>query len=227
VLNGANEIMTRPATIALVGINVMVFVFTHDMTVIGGASLQQDSLVQWATYGFPMAKLGEWWRLATGAFLHADIRHLLLNMIMFFLLGRRLERQTGPAVFIAVCATSMIWGSAGALLAAPNTAVVGASGIVYGVMAAVLVVERLSGRDPWSEGLGTLIIVNVVLSFVIPGISVGGHLGGLCGGLLCGWTVGDQRRSRALRVWIILSMLGLLGCLLGVIAANTWLEPLF
>jgi len=227
VLNGANEIMTRPATIALVGINVMVFVFTHDMTVIGGASLQQDSLVQWATYGFPMAELGEWWRLATGAFLHADIRHLLLNMIMFFLLGRRLERQTGPAVFIAVCATSMIWGSAGALLAAPNTAVVGASGIVYGVMAAVLVVERLSGRDPWSEGLGTLIIVNVVLSFVIPGISVGGHLGGLCGGLLCGWTVGDQRRSRALRVWIILSMLGLLGCLLGVIAANTWLEPLF
>ncbi|MEC7827282.1 MAG: rhomboid family intramembrane serine protease [Actinomycetota bacterium] len=219
--------MTRPATVALIGINVMVFVFTHDMTLIGGASLRQDSLVQWATYGFPIAELGEWWRLATGAFLHADIRHLLLNMIMFFLLGRRLERQTGPTVFIAVCATSLIWGSAGALLAAPNTAVVGASGVVYGVMAAVLVVERLSGRDPWSEGLGTLIIVNVVLSFVIPGISVGGHLGGLCGGLLCGWTVGDQRRSRGLRMWIILSMLGLLGCLLGVTAANTWLEPLF
>ena len=226
MLNGANENTTRPVTIALIGINVMVFVFTHDMTLIGGASLQQDSLVQWATYGFPVAELGEWWRLATGAFLHADIRHLLLNMIMFFLLGRRLERQTGPALFIAICATSMIWGSAGALLSAPNTAVVGASGIVYGVMASVLVVERLSGRDPWSEGLGTLIVVNVVLSFVIPGSSVGGHLGGLCGGLLCGWTAGDQRRSRGLRVWIILSMLGVLGCFLGLVAANTWLEPL-
>ena len=145
---------------------------------------------------------------------------------MFFLLGRRLERQTGSAVFVAVCVTSMMWGSAGALLAAPNTAVVGASGIVYGVMASVLVVERLSGRDPWSEGLGTLIIVNVVLSFVIPGISIGGHLGGLCGGLLCGWTAGDQRRIRALRVWIILLILGISGCLLGVMAANTWLNPL-
>jgi membrane associated rhomboid family serine protease len=226
VLNGANENMTRPVTVAFIAINVMVFVLTHDMTLIGGASLQQDSLVQWATYAFPVAELGEWWRIATGAFLHADIRHLLLNMIMFFLLGRRLERQTGPAVFVAVCTISMIWGSAGALLSTPNTAVVGASGVVYGVMASVLVVERLSGRDPWSEGLGTLIVVNVVLSFVIPGISVGGHLGGLCGGLLCGWTAGDQRRSRGLRVWIILSMVGVLGCLLGGIAANTWLNPL-
>ena len=204
----------------------MVFVFTHDMTLIGGASLQQDSLVQWATYGFPVAELGEWWRLATGAFLHADIRHLLLNMIMFFLLGRRLERQIGPAVFVAICATSMLWGSAGALLAAPNTAVVGASGVVYGVMASVLVVERLSGQDPWSEGLGTLIIVNVVLSFVVPGISIGGHLGGLCGGLLCGWTAGDQRQIRASRVWVILLLLGFSGYLLGVTAANTWLNPL-
>ena len=226
MLNGANENVTRSVTVAFVAINVMVFVFTHDMTLIGGASLQQDSLVQWATYGFPVAELSEWWRLATGAFLHADIRHLLLNMIMFFLLGRRLERQTGSAVFVAVCVTSMMWGSAGALLAAPNTAVVGASGIVYGVMASVLVVERLSGRDPWSEGLGTLIIVNVVLSFVIPGISIGGHLGGLCGGLLCGWAAGDQRRIRALRVWIMLLILGFSGCLLGVMAANTWLNPL-
>jgi len=218
--------MTRPVTVAFIAINVMVFVLTHDMTLIGGASLQQDSLVQWATYAFPVAELGEWWRIATGAFLHADIRHLLLNMIMFFLLGRRLEKQTGPAVFVAVCLTSMMWGSAGALLSAPNTAVVGASGIVYGVMASVLVVERLSGLDPWSEGLGTLIVVNVILSFVIPGISVGGHLGGLCGGLLCGWAAGDRRQTQELRAWVFLSIFAFLGCLLGVMTASTWLNPL-
>tara|TARA_B100001765_G_scaffold179891_1_gene123220 strand:+ start:222 stop:587 length:366 start_codon:yes stop_codon:yes gene_type:complete len=121
----------------------------------------------------------------------------------------------------------MLWGSAGALVAAPNTAVVGASGIVYGIMASVYIVERLSGGDPWSEGLGTLIVINVVLSFVIPGISIGGHLGGLVGGLLAGWAVGDQRRRSPIRVWLTLPSLGIFGFVLGAMAARTWMDPLF
>ena len=113
----------------------------------------------------------------------------------------------------------------GALIATPNTAVVGASGIVYGIMAAVLVVERSSGKDPWSEGLGTLIIVNIVLSFVIPGISVGGHLGGLTGGLIGGWIAGDQRQRSLSRIWTGFPIAALLGFALGLIAAKTWLDP--
>lgn len=119
----------------------------------------------------------------------------------------------------------MLWGSMGALIATPNTAVVGASGIVYGIMAAVLVVERSSGKDPWNEGLGTLIIVNIVLSFVIPGISVGGHLGGLTGGLIGGWIAGDQRQRSLSRIWAGLPIAALLGFALGLIAAKTWLDP--
>lgn len=218
--------MTKPVTNLFVGLNVMVFLFTHDMTRIGGASLRQDSLVQWATYGFPIAELSEWWRIVTGAFLHADVRHLLLNMVMLFLLGRRLENQTTSPLFAAICCVSLLWGSAGALLAAPNTAVVGASGVVYGVMASVFVVEQRSGGDPWNEGLGTLIVVNVVLSFVVPGISVGGHLGGLAGGLICGWAAGDQRRRDLWRTRITISLVGFTGCLLGVLAAKTWLNPI-
>ncbi len=226
MLNGSYQNIAKPVTTLFAAANVIVFVFTHDMTGIGGASLQQDSLVQWATYGFPIAELSEWWRILTGAFLHADIRHLLLNMIMFFLLGRRLENQITSPLFAAVCCVSLVWGSAGALLVAPNTAVVGASGVVYGVMAAVFVVERRSGGDPWSEGLGTLIVVNVVLSFVMPGISVGGHLGGLAGGVVCGWAAGDQRRRDVWRTRITISFAGFLGCLLAFFAANTWLNPI-
>lgn len=218
--------MTKPVTNLFVGLNAMVFLFTHDMTRIGGSSLRQDSLVQWATYGFPIAELSEWWRIVTGAFLHADVRHLLLNMVMLFLLGRRLENQTTSPLFAAICCVSLLWGSAGALLAAPNTAVVGASGVVYGVMASVFVVEQRSGGDPWNEGLGTLIVVNVVLSFVVPGISVGGHLGGLAGGLICGWAAGDQRRRDLWRTRITISLVGFTGCLLGVLAAKTWMNPI-
>ena len=144
---------------------------------------------------------------------------------MLFLLGRRLERQIGSPAFIGLCAISMLWGSMGALIATPNTAVVGASGIVYGIMAAVLVVERSSGKDPWNEGLGTLIIVNIVLSFVIPGISVGGHLGGLTGGLIGGWIAGDQRQRSLSRIWTGFPIAALLGFALGLIAAKTWLDP--
>lgn len=219
--------MTKPITTLFVIVNAMVFVFTHDMTRMGGASLQQNSLVRWATYGFPIAELGEWWRIATGAFLHADIRHLLLNMIMFFLLGRRLETQISSPLFTAFCGASLVWGSAGALLSDPNTAVVGASGVVYGVMASVFVVERRSGGDPWSEGLGTLIVVNLVLSFVIPGISVGGHLGGLVGGVLCGLAAGDQRVREIWRTRITVAAVGFSGFLLGIFASGTWLNPIF
>lgn len=213
--------------VAFIAANATFFVFTHDMARIGATSLRRNALVDWATYGFPISEVGEWWRLATGAFLHADIRHLILNLVMFFLLGKRLERQLGSVLFGVVCLNSMLWGSAGALVAAPNTAVVGASGIVYGIMASVYIVERLSGGDPWSEGLGTLIVINVVLSFVIPGISIGGHLGGLVGGLLAGWAVGDQRRRSPIRVWLTLPSLGIFGFVLGAMAARTWMDPLF
>ncbi|MBK02903.1 MAG: hypothetical protein CL464_10680 [Acidimicrobiaceae bacterium] len=227
MLTSAARSPLPPVAVAFVAANAALFAFTHDMTRIGDTSLRRNALVDWATYAFPIAEVGEWWRLGTGAFLHADIRHLILNLVMFFLLGRRLEKQLGSPLFAAICLNSMLWGSAGALVAAPNTAVVGASGIVYGIMASVYVVERLSGRDPWSEGLGTLIVVNVVLSFVVPGISVGGHLGGLVGGLLAGWAAGDQRRRSPIRVWIALPLLGIFGFALGLIAAGTWMDPLF
>ena len=225
VFTGGHHNPAKAATVTLIAINCFIFVLTHDITMLGGASLERDSLVKWATYGFPIDALGEWWRLASGAFLHADVRHLLLNMIMLFLLGRRLERQIGSPAFIGLCVISMLWGSMGALIATPNTAVVGASGIVYGIMAAVLVVERSSGKDPWNEGLGTLIIVNIVLSFVIPGISVGGHLGGLTGGLIGGWIAGDQRQRSLSRILAGFPIAALLGFALGLIAAKTWLDP--
>ncbi len=216
-----------PATLILTAANCLLFLYSHDLTMLGGSSLRRNALLDWATYGFPISELGEWWRLVTGAFLHADIRHVLLNMIMLFLLGRRLEQQIGNGYFLGVCATSLLWGSAGALIAAPNTAVVGASGVVYGLMGCLLVVERLSGGDPWSDGLGTLIIVNVILSFVVPGISIGGHLGGLVGGLLCGFGIGDWRRRRLVASFISLATLVGVGGLLGYFAAGTWLNPLF
>jgi membrane associated rhomboid family serine protease len=80
--------------------------------------------------------------------------------------------------------SSVVWGSAGALLMAPDALTVGASGGIYGLMAALLVLERQQGMALLGSGLGVFLLLNLGLTFVIPGISIGGHLGGIVGGFL-------------------------------------------
>ena len=67
-----------------------------------------------------------------------------------------------------------------------DAAVGGASGAVFGIFGAVAIGLHQRGVDVWQSGVGGLIVVNLALSFVIPGIAIGGHLGGLAGGFLCG-----------------------------------------
>jgi membrane associated rhomboid family serine protease len=105
---------------------------------------------------------------------------------------------------------------------------VGASGVVYGLMAAVFVIEQKDGKNPWQEGLGTLIIVNVILSFLGPNVSVGGHLGGLLAGFVSGYCVGVRYRTGSRwTTWASLVGSALFFGLLGWIAAKTWRSPLF
>ena len=214
--------------LTLVALNFLAFFWTHDLQKIGQYSLRRDVLIDMSVWAVPIAELNEWWRLLTGAFLHADLRHILLNALMLFLLGRRLEKNVGTSCFALICLVSALGGSAGALLLTPMNPTVGASGIVYGLMAAVFIIEHRNGKDPWKEGLGTLIIVNVILSFLGPNVSVGGHLGGLLGGFISGCCVGIRYRNGSrLTTWALLVGSALLFGFLGWIAAKTWRSPLF
>jgi membrane associated rhomboid family serine protease len=128
---------------------------------------------------------GEWWRLVTNAFLHGSPIHLLFNMLMLWWFGRPLEALLGRVRFLAVYFLSVIAGSAGALLLSPTAATIGASGAVFGILGAGLVLER--NRINVFGG-SALIIVLFNLSFTLlvnPSyISIGGHVGGLIGGAL-------------------------------------------
>jgi membrane associated rhomboid family serine protease len=131
---------------------------------------------------------GEYWRLVTGAFLHDPNNplHILFNMYLLYLLGRMLEPALGHVRFVALYFASLLAGSFGALVAAPDELTVGASGAVFGLMSAAFVLQRARGIDPWRSGIGPLIIFNLALPFVFPGlnVSIGGHVGGLIGGAL-------------------------------------------
>jgi membrane associated rhomboid family serine protease len=125
---------------------------------------------------------GEWWRLITSAFIHASPIHLFFNMIMLWWFGSALEGLLGRVRYLGVVLVSILGGAAGALLVTQaNEITVGASGAVFGILGAGVVLER---RQIMVFGGGALavVVLNLMLTFIIPGISIGGHLGGLAGG---------------------------------------------
>lgn len=173
----------RPlATPVLVGLNVAVFAWT---VATSGSISRNDRapLFQaWALVPNAVAD-GEWWRLLTGGFLHFGPIHLLFNMMALWVIGRDIEPVLGRGRFLAVYLVSLLGGSTAVmLLSAPNALVAGASGAVFGLMGALAVLLRRL-RIPLGQ-VGGLIAINLVITFVLPGISVAGHLGGLLTGAI-------------------------------------------
>lgn len=126
----------------------------------------------------------EWWRIFTGGFLHSGIAHIAFNMLFLWLLGNRMEKDLGAFRFFFLYFGALVGGACGALLFDPNAVTVGASGAVFGLMGGALVGKRLFGNLARESGLLGLLVLNIVISFAFPGISLGGHLGGLAGGAL-------------------------------------------
>jgi membrane associated rhomboid family serine protease len=140
---------------------------------------------------------GEWWRLVTATFLHGNIIHLGMNMLVLWIIGPPLEEYFGHARYLLVYVVSGLAGSAGALIISGGSPTVGASGAIFGIMGAALVLEA---RRIWvfgGQAMG-LVGINLLFTFLIPGISIGGHVGGLIGGGLCALAFSSFRRSPAL-----------------------------
>ncbi len=125
---------------------------------------------------------GEYYRLVTSAFLHDGVFHLAFNMYALWLLGQLLEAGFGRARLLALFVVSMLGASFGALLLAPNSPTVGASGAVFGLMGAMVLVQRAIGSNLWRSPLMMILMLNLAFTLLVPRISVGGHLGGLVAG---------------------------------------------
>jgi membrane associated rhomboid family serine protease len=167
-------------TSILTAINVSVFA----VTVVQAGSLANNASAplfqQWALQPEAVAH-GAWWQLLTSGFLHIGPLHLAFNMIALWVIGRDLEQVLGRVRFLVVYLVSLLGGSLAVFLFAnPVSDTAGASGAVFGLMgglAVVLVRLRLSPRPAL-----TIILLNVIISFTVPNISILGHLGGLAFG---------------------------------------------
>src|SRR5206468_8833921 len=143
----------------------------------------------------PAVADGEYWRLVTSGFLHAGFIHIAFNMYLLYILGTLLEPAIGRTRFLVLYFTSLLGGSLGALLVSPNTLTVGASGAVFGLMGGAVVILRARGFDPMASGIPALIALNLLITFVFPGIAIGGHLRRPVAGVLSAYVlVGRGRR---------------------------------
>jgi len=137
----------------------------------------------------PALRAGEWWRLFSSGFVHGSLMHLGFNMLMLYILSSRIgpALSTSPWRFPFLYGASLFGGSLGAVFLEPNLPAIGASGAVFGLGGAVLMYDRFQAGGWNSSGALTWLGLNLVLTFAVPGISVGGHLGGLLAGGLVGW----------------------------------------
>jgi membrane associated rhomboid family serine protease len=169
-------------TYLLIGVNVLVFLGG----LLGGGSASatsaSDALINDGGLSGAAIDDGEYWRLLTSGFLHAGFMHLFFNMFSLYILGGLLEPAIGRLRFGLIYFTSLLCGSLGALLLDPDSLTVGASGAIFGLMGAAAVVMWGRGMSLMESGLGIWIGLNLLLTFTISSISVGGHVGGLIGG---------------------------------------------
>jgi len=167
----------------------------------------------------PVATATEPWRMITAAFLHSQtsVLHLLFNMYTLWVFGRELEYVLGRGRFISLYLISAFGGSVGVLwLADPTTPVLGASGALFGLMAAYFVVVRsLGGR---SGQLAGLIAINLLSGFLLPGVAWQAHVGGLVTGAAIGLIYAKNRSAAATakRTTLVLVVLGALVVLTAV-----------
>jgi len=201
------------AAYALIAVNAAVFV-TQVIAAGGGRATRGEIYEQGVLFGPAVEVLGEWWRVVTAGFLHGDPLHLLLNMAGLYFLGQFLEPALGHVRFVALYFASLLTGSFGALLLSFDSLTVGASGAIFGLLGAAFVLMRQRGIDPMQTGLGAILILNLVITFAVPNISIGGHLGGLVGGGLAAVVIGAAERRRARS-----TALAVLGCaVIGIVA---------
>jgi membrane associated rhomboid family serine protease len=216
------NVSSRPElTLALIAINVVAFLAEGNVSITGQPTdkVYEKGALFGSLEGFAGQGVahGQWWRIVTGGFLHENLLHIGFNMYVLYLLGQMLEPALGRLRFGLIYAVSLLAGSLGALLVSPHSLTVGASGAVFGVMGAAAVEMRARQIPIMQSGVGGLILINLVISFALPGISWGGHVGGLIGGALAAIALQLGLRFRqqavALAACVVLGAACFAGCI--------------
>jgi len=167
-----------------------VIIVTYIAQLVSGGWVTQ-ALLYW-----PPWTIVEPWRMVTSLFVHSEtsVFHILFNGYSLWVLGMVMERLIGSGRFLGLFFTAGLGGSLSVLWLAPTQAVIGASGAIFGLFGALLVIQRIYGVT--NPQLVIVLVLNLVLGFVVPGISWQAHIGGLAVGVLVGWLLVKDREAQ-------------------------------
>jgi membrane associated rhomboid family serine protease len=156
---------------------------------------------------------GEYYRLFTAMFMHYGILHLLMNMWALWILGRTLEMALGPVRFLALYLVAGLGGNVAAYVFQPDALSAGASTALFGLFAALFLVLRRLGRD--TSTVIPIIVINLIFTLSVPGISIAGHLGGfVTGGIVgAGLAYAPRANRTVVQVVVMAATVALLGLL--------------
>ena len=183
-------------TYFLIAINIIIFLLTYALS---GTNLNSLQLIRFGGVFDVLIKNGEFWRLLTGTFLHAGIIHLLVNMYSLYLIGTQVETYIGKWKFLSIYLISAISGSLMSCVFNLNTVSVGASGAIFGLLGSLIYFGyhyRLYLGSVLRNQIIPIIICNLLLGFMIPGVDNGAHIGGLIGGYLSTMAIGIEGKSK-------------------------------
>jgi membrane associated rhomboid family serine protease len=191
-------------TYAIMGTCVGLYLLVGVLGLLGG-------LARWGMQPVAIALGDEWFRLVSAIFLHSGLLHLGFNMYVLFLIGPPLERVLGHGRFLTLFLLSGLGGSIASYAFSPiRTLSVGASGAIFGLMAAWIVVSRRLNAD--AGQVMVLLAVNVALGFLLPGIDWRAHLGGAVTGAVVALALttgrGEQGRQRLGQQVLVSAVIG-------------------
>jgi membrane associated rhomboid family serine protease len=214
------EIASIPrVTYALIAINIAVFLTEEGQFSLFGSNIHGPVIEKGWLDRYDIATNNQYYRLISSAFLHENFLHIGFNMYLLYLLGMMLEPAIGSLRFGVIYFTSLFAGSFGALVATASPSL-GASGAIFGLMGAAVVELRARKLSVMESGIGGLILFNLILSFSLAGISIGGHIGGLIGGFIAGMAIRTADERGVPAIGIVVCVLLSAACVFGAIAVS-------
>lgn len=194
-------------TYGLIIINIVIFAL---MNILGNGSEDNSTLIKFGAIVPDLIKSGEYYRLITSAFLHIGIAHLVANMYSLYILGPNIEYFYGKGKFISIYLYSAVLGSLFTLIfQGSNTISAGASGAIFGLLGSLLYFgynyRGYLGNQIIVQIL-PVVIINLFISFALPGISASAHIGGLIGGVASSFMLGsgiEEGKSKQINGLII------------------------
>lgn len=184
--------MKKPIiTYSLVIINILMYI----IPILFG--VYETILDKYSIYG-PAVRAGQYYRLITGTFIHANIFHLFFNCYALTILGSQLESFLGKPKYLAVYLFSAVIGSLFSVTFAGNYYSIGASGAIFGLMGSLVYFGyhyRVYLGNVIKSQIIPLILMNLGIGFLVPGIDNSAHIGGLLGGALITVALGVKNKS--------------------------------